>query len=352
MKLWPWKRETRESASYTDTVVALLAEQASGGTNALVTATGALEACTGLVGRAFATAEVKGAPDHVSNALTPDVLRLIGRSLIRTGEQLFSVEVSDGLLRLFPAASHDVSGGYAPESWVYRLDLPGPSTTVRMKNLTADRVVHLTYATESSQPWKGLGPLAVASLAGRLSAETASALADEASGPRGHLLPMPQKDGADATLVAMRSELKKLRGSVALVESMRTLTGDPNGAGQDNWHSRRLGFDAPESLAGLLAKSTAEVYAAIGVSQALFGEGDGTAKRESYRHFLHSVASPLGRIVETELRRKLDAPGLSLSFDSLYAGDLSGRARAFQSLVGGGMEVERAASLAGLMEAE
>ena len=43
---------------------------------------------------------------------------------------------------------------------------------------------------------------------------------------------------------------------------------------------------------------------------------------------------------------------MSLSFDSLMASDIMGRARAFQSMVGGGMEIERAASLSGLMMTE
>ncbi|MCY4511367.1 MAG: hypothetical protein OXG35_31050 [Acidobacteria bacterium] len=41
-----------------------------------------------------------------------------------------------------------------------------------------------------------------------------------------------------------------------------------------------------------------------------------------------------------------------MSFDRLFAGDLSGRARAFQSLVGGGMDPGKAAGLAGLMESD
>ena len=40
---------------------------------------------------------------------------------------------------------------------------------------------------------------------------------------------------------------------------------------------------------------------------------------------------------------------MRLTFDGLFAADLSGRARAFQSMVGGGMDVSRAAALAGLM---
>ena len=52
-------------------------------------------------------------------------------------------------------------------------------------------------------------------------------------------------------------------------------------------------------------------------------------------------------MVEAELRAKAH-PGISLSFDSLFAADLSGRARAFHSMVGVGMDVAKAAALAGL----
>ena len=51
----------------------------------------------------------------------------------------------------------------------------------------------------------------------------------------------------------------------------------------------------------------------------------------------------------TELAQKLDTPGLAFNFDRLFASDLSGRARAFQSMVGGGMAVDQAAGLAGLL---
>ena len=62
---------------------------------------------------------------------------------------------------------------------------------------------------------------------------------------------------------------------------------------------------------------------------------------------LFGVLSPLGRLVEAELQDKLEDT-VTLSWQELRASDLSGRARAFQSMVGGGMEVERAAGLAGL----
>ena len=65
---------------------------------------------------------------------------------------------------------------------------------------------------------------------------------------------------------------------------------------------------------------------------------------------LFGVLSPLGRLVQTELRAKLG--DVTLDWSELRASDLSGRARAFQSMVGGGMDVSKAAGLAGLMDSE
>ena len=56
----------------------------------------------------------------------------------------------------------------------------------------------------------------------------------------------------------------------------------------------------------------------------------------------------MGKMVESELRTKLDDE-VSLSWQELRASDLSGRARAFQSLVGGGMDIPTAVQNAGLM---
>ena len=57
----------------------------------------------------------------------------------------------------------------------------------------------------------------------------------------------------------------------------------------------------------------------------------------------------MGKIALTELRAKLDTPVLSFDWSGLYAADLVGRARAFQSLVKGGLAVGEAAGLSGLL---
>ena len=79
---WPFGNNLEMRAeSYTDTLVGLLVGRAQGKSLSIPTATAALEACAGTVGRGFAASEVKG-PDSLAKALTPGVLELVGRSLI------------------------------------------------------------------------------------------------------------------------------------------------------------------------------------------------------------------------------------------------------------------------------
>ena len=48
----------------------------------------------------------------------------------------------------------------------------------------------------------------------------------------------------------------------------------------------------------------------------------------------------------------LDTPSLRLDFPALLASGITGRARAFASMVQAGMEMERAAALSGLLAGE
>ena len=347
---WPWQTEQRDS-SFTDTLIAQIVSQASGATLAKPAATGALEASASIVARCFAAADVAG-PDQFAAALGPSTLSMIGRSLIRQGEIVFAVEVREGRVVLIPAASFDITGDSDPASWTYRLTLSGPSRLTTLEPVASEGVVHVRLQSDPEQPWRGVSPLTSAALAGRLSAETVMALADEASGPRGFLLPSPV-DGADPTVAALKADLKSLRGKVALVES--TSSGWAADGSQQrpkgDWESRRLGAAPGAPLIAQAELASREVFAACGIPLSVVTTSEGTGQREGYRRLMHSTISPLGRIVSEELSAKFETD-ISLSYESLFSADLSGRARAFQSLVGGGMPVEKAASLAGLLMAE
>ena len=347
MKLWPFgdKLETRQESSYTDVLIAALVARAQGKSLiAVPSATAALEACAGLTGRGFASAEVRG-PDSLTRALTPGCLDLVGRSLIRRGQVVFLIDTQAGKLRLIPAWTHDVTGGPFPEELEYRLTLGGPSKTVTHEFVPAASVLHFRYAADASTPWRGNGPVEVAALAGRLSAETVRALAEESSGPVGRLLGIPV-DGEDATVQLLKADIKNAAGRVALLE-----TGDWGNTGGDtsvDLDTKRFGAEPPASMVELVSVASREVYSACGFNAALWGAGDASNTREAWRLALFGVLSPLGRLVQSELQDKLEDT-VTLSWQELRASGLSGRARAFQSMVGGGMEVAEAVAVAGLM---
>ena len=178
------------------------------------------------------------------------------------------------------------------------------------------------------------------------------ALADEASGPRGFLLPSPV-DGNDPTVAALKSDIRALRGKVALVES--TSSGWAADGAQTrpkgDWEPRRIGASPGTPLIEQASLASREVFAACGIPLGIVIETEGTGQRESFRRLMHATITPLARIVAEELSAKFETD-IGLSFDGLFAADLAGRARAFQSLVGGGMDIAKAAALAGLMQGE
>ena len=174
-------------------------------------------------------------------------------------------------------------------------------------------------------------------------------LGDESAGPRGSLLPVP-KDGGSESLDGLRGQIGKLAGRMALVESTVNWTSDVRQHVGPDWTPRRFGAAPSAALVELQRLSARQVLAACGVPIELVELADGTGNRESWRRFLFGTVAPLGRIVELELSGKLETP-VTLQWAELRASDLSGRARAYQSLVGAGMAPERAAALSGLTDA-
>ena len=170
-------------------------------------------------------------------------------------------------------------------------------------------------------------------------------LADESSGPRGHLLGVPV-DGNDPTVVQLKADIRKLAGRTALLE-----TGDAGGAaggGTFDLKANRLGPEPTGPLVELMTTASREIYAACGCNAALFESAPGVAMREANRQLLFSTVAPLGKLVAAELTAKLNTP-ITFDWEELRASDIAGRARAFGSMVQGGMDLAKAAALSGLM---
>ena len=355
MMVWPFtkpKAEHRQAAPYTDAIVAAIAAAASGKTIATADATAALESAAGLVGRVLAGAKVEG-PPMLTKALSPDMMQLTGRELLRRGECVFIIDAMPDGIMLTPGGSWDIAGDADPRSWVYRVDSFGPSGNTT-RTVPAEQTLHFRHMTEPSRPWAGLSPLAVARLTGRLHAETEQALADESAGPRGTLIAVPpfERDAEDDTApdatANLRTAIAGLKGKAAILEAGAWGRDESDRPRQD-FTPKRLGADFPESMASLRSDTASAILSACGIPPALFEAGaDGTSQRESIRRAYASLIQPTARKIEQELSYKLDAP-ITLKFEAAAWADYVGRSTIATKLAAiEGISPDLAMALAGL----
>ena len=338
------KPAIRGGVPFSDAVVEAIVAAAGGTAPADPTAIAAVEAAVGLYARCLAGATVTDA----TGAVTPPVLALIGRDLIRRGESVHLVEVRGNRVTLIPAGSWDVRGPWREESWFYRLDLFGPSGNIT-RFVPAPAVVHARYAVDPARPWLGISPLGWARATGTLAANLEQRLGEEAGGTVAHILPIPQDPGGeDSPLSDLKTDIKSAKGGTVLTETTAAAWGEgPAGAPQRDWRASRIGADPPETLPVLRRDVFEAVLGACGVPVSLFTDADGTSQRESFRRFLTTAVIPLGDLIGDELAGKLETP-IRLDFTHLYAHDLAGRAGAFGKLVAGGVTVDKALVIAGL----
>ena len=314
--------------------------------------TAAVEAAAGLVGRAFASAEVTPA-NAITAALTPPILADIGWRLIVDGYAVYLLEVEDGA-KLLPARSWDIKGGANPASWRYVLTIETPGGDVE-RRATSAAVVHIRA------PGAGLtGGQPSLKVARELAAKTEAKLSEELNQESGAILPYPDPSGSKGTnedrdkiQAAVKAKIGGLKGKIAALVSQQSealyLSGQglQRGSGSD-WRSIRLGPEPPQQLVALHRQAFDVLVAAYGISPAIFDpRSDGTSKRESWRQSLHGVIQPLGRIAAAELASKLEAEGLAFSFEKLFASDVTGRARAAASLTAAGVPIDEALERAG-----
>ena len=353
---WPWsKPERRDSGGdFSDAVVRLIEAQAAG-TAADASSTAAVEAAAGALSRAFASAEVQGAP-WVQDAVSPVVLGQMGRDLIRSGDSMHVIRVGgDGMVRLIPCSSWHWEGPHDPASWTVRATAYGPSTSTTW-NLPASGVVFVRWGSNPGQPYVGVAPTSWAHTTARLGSEVERSVADEVAGPLAQLLAVPQDGGADDAdgdddpLKALRADLRAARGKALLVETTAAGWGEgKTAAPQADWRQQRLGPQPPDVLAQLRRDAFAHVLAACGAPPSMFVDNaDGTAQREAVRRWHLNTVLPLARLVEHELSAKLETP-VKLRFDS-YALDMVSRATVVAKLAQAGVPMATALDAVGLAD--
>ena len=344
---WFGAPETRQS--YTSGVLELLTNQANGTTTAAAAGrTAVAEGCIGLWARTLGTATVAPAGRLALAGVTPDWLAGIGRALATYGESLSLIDVGPAGVRLLRCSTWDISGDADPASYRYRCDAAGPSTT-RSQLVGPEAVVHLVIGAEDTRPWRGRGPLQIASETGRLVGAVETAVADEAQTAHGFAVPTPAGLATDKA-TGLAGDIRDARGRHFLSETLRGGR-DPANAPAADWKPIRLGANPPQGLIELRRDTATCIKEAFGVPASILGDSEGSASREALRAFIAITLGPVAAVVEAELRRKLD-PEAALGLGALAAGDVASRARAVGSLAKAGVELDDALRIAGIDDSE
>jgi len=337
---------------YTTQVMAEAAARAAGA--ALNPSTLAVvETCVSLWATCLASAIVEPADNRLAG-LTPACLALAGRHLALTGNMVLAIVVDGPEVKLLPVSHHDVFGSADPASWVYHVTINGPSTA-RTVTLPADGVVHFRVGETPSSPWRGTAPLKRSRSTAALGAKVERSFTREFDSWHGRIVALAQDasyDSAKSTAEKMRAE----RGGHVLS------VGSQGGAVSDSgrtYQPARLGPEPTPTMAEARREVGNDILAAYGVPPTLWAErSDGTGAREAWRRFVLSVVMPLGKLIQEELRAKLDDRA-SVRFDELRALDVDAnsratarRAQAYKTFRDAGMEDGEASRRAGLDASE
>ena len=339
------KLEVRD-ADYSEAVIQAALDGAGGTTDASVRSTGVLETAATIISNGFRAATISGAPPFVSDALTPEWFGFVGRSLVRDGEIIFAIDTSGGELALIPAMAHTIRGRPNPRTWQYDLQLPAPDGSMD-QTLPYAGVIHLKYAVNSDSPYKGVAPASSASIAAQLAARSNQALSNELKMPTGGILPMAQDPSMNT--LEFEGKLAKLKGRLITARTQRAGNADPRATPGRDWMVNRVGATPPDSLVTLRNDADLAFLAALQIPPELVRGGGGGAVREAHKSVGVNVLQPMGAVIQTELRLKLDAPDLTIGWESLRSNDISARARSYKGLREAGLSVKDASLNTGIV---
>ena len=311
--------------------------------------TAAVEFALGMVGRAFMRAK----PTPALPALTPLVLGMMARQTFANGNSLWQILVDrrTGTQELIAAIDYKVSGDVREATWRYEYELERPDGERVYRNTAGQGMVHLRYLPIAGRPWAGISPLARAGFTAEQLAKIEQSLSYDASIPTGSLMPLPDSISQDKVNKA-QTTLSTGKGGITLMETTAGGFGQGGGsAPRADWEQKRFGPMIPEASITLWEDSMRAVMASIGVPPSLY-TSEGSALRESYRHFLNNTIETVGETIMQELSVKL-GESIKFTFPDAVKSDISAKSRAYATLVGNGrMPPALAAEIVGFMVPE
>lgn len=312
-----------------------------------------IEAAVGIWGRSLSTAEVRASTMFLEGSISPRVLGMIGRDMLLFGESLWMIE--DGGRTLIPVYTYHVDGSPDPDTWVYRMLVPGPTVTRNEVRRPAAGVLHFRHNELAEQAWTGRSPLAIGE---RLVANAlATYLLREGQQYTGQHLVRPESDELSASLEHRRNLLEESERQEGFrkLGVQRRRFGNLTRGGPENYKRIRFGPEFEQYGVELRRDLEVSILAAAGIPPGLvLGSGGGTATREDLRRLYALTIQPMARLIEREFQDKfprggvmIDAGGQAREADAASKGRaLASKAQAAQVLVGLGVDPAQALELA------
>ena len=290
----------------------------------------------------------------MSRSITPAWLAGAVRDLIRHGEHLSKITVVNGRVLLIPSSAWNVTGDADPASWVYDVQLPGPSS-MRTERLPSSGVVHFMWSTSRTTPWAGCGPLTNCGLSARILGGLSRRLGDRAGQPTGSFLPVPIHDHDPADNSSLNDELgsniSNAMGRMLIVNTTSGGHGDRAAAPARDYSPTSFGLDlGTGEAATLLDQVEGRVFSACGVPIGLGGSASsGQAVSSLYRQFLFGPIQGLAARLAHELEVKLEVKPIEFTFNRMGHIPVVERATAIARLIKmGGMSASEAKATVGL----
>ena len=338
-----WFTETRASDVPTGYAgqyfAAQLAEARGDGGNIRSTAAyrGGLELIGHSAGVASLTGQHSGAlQGHLSS---------IARAMVAVGESNWLISVgSTGGVVLLPVTASNVVGGPDPRTWLYTLQVPGPTQTVTLQR-SGESILSFRLRTSASSPWKGR-PAIDSTGTGALLAQLEAQMALEAKVTPARVI----TGGGVADQAGDITETIKAGGIVTLIHGSMISKEDSAGV--------RAGFvrnEVTASSVSLHEKLSTLILGAMGVpSDLVTGSSSESGSRESMRRFGSTTIQNLMVTIAREWESKMGT-ALQWNLDQLRSSDEVSRARATGSraqavskLVDSGVPLPQALALAGV----
>ena len=312
-----------------------------------VLGTAAAVSALGLTFRSFLPAVITPVQPE-TEALDPWLTGMMAMQTLMYGNSLTEIRVSrGGDVTLLPAPSIPiVSGGLLPQNWMYAVKRLDQDQNEIDAIVPALAMIHVRYAGSTLAPWRGIGPLQAAGITSAQLAQIEQAMFHDASTPVAQILAAPDQSTL-AQRQGMAGSIRDARGRV----SVEATTSGGFGVGSQaaprkDFEASRIGPEVPATAIALRDGSALAVEAALGVPAGLFSQNGG-GNREGLRMFYHFTLLPLARLMEAELRVKLDIPDLRISLEELQAVDVSARSRAVGTLAQAGVPLQESLRLVG-----